>query len=201
MKKLFNFSHYPFYLRKIYWSLASATLFRNKGVVLTGDVECFGLPIVELKPGSKVVLGARLSLCSDSRHTALGVSRPVILRTLLSGAQISIGDESGLSGTTICAANSVRIGNRCLIGADVLIADTDFHPLAAENRRYKGASEAASKPVVIEDDVFVGARSIVLKGVTIGKGSVIGAGSVVTTDIPQFTVAAGNPARVIREIG
>jgi acetyltransferase-like isoleucine patch superfamily enzyme len=116
------------------------------------------------------------------------------------GAQITIGDETGLSGTTICAVKSVSIGKRCLIGADVLITDTDFHPINMEGRRYKGASAAASSPIVIEDDVFIGARSIILKGVRIGSGSVIGAGSVVTKDIPANSVAAGNPARWIKAI-
>ena len=200
MIRLLNIARYPLYVRKIYWSIAAAILLRQKGIVLSGSVECFGLPLIELMDESKLFFGARLSLCSDSRYTALGVSRPVIFRTLLSGAQISIGDESGLSGTTICAAKSVSIGKRCLIGADVLIADTDFHPIAMEGRRYKGVSEAASSPIVIEDDVFIGARSIILKGVRIGQGSVIGAGSVVTKDIPANSVVAGNPARWIKAI-
>src|SRR5450830_1216116 len=174
MIRIFNVVRYPLYIKKIYWSIASALLFWQKGIVCSTPIECIGLPIIELTVDSKVVFGARLTLCSDSRYTALGVSRPVILRTLMPGAQISIGDESGLSGTTICAAKSVSIGKRCLIGADVLIADTDFHPIAMEGRRYKGVSDAKSSPVVIEDDVFIGARSIILKGVRVGKGAVIG---------------------------
>lgn len=200
MVRVFNVARYPLYIKKIYWSISAALLFRQKGIVLSGSVECFGLPLIELMADTKLYFGARLSLCSDSRYTALGVSRPVIFRTLMPGAQITIGDESGLSGTTICAAKSVSIGKRCLIGADVLITDTDFHPIAMEGRRYKGASAAASSPIVIEDDVFIGARSIILKGVRIGNGTVIGAGSVVTKDIPANSVAAGNPARWIKAI-
>lgn len=201
MKRLFNLRRYPLYAKKLYWAVASGALFRQRGVSRGGAVECFGLPILELSSGSKVILGAGVTLCSDSKHTALGVSHPVILRTLLPGATISVGDESGLSGATICAAKSVRIGKRCLIGADVIIADTDFHPVAAGGRRYKGPSDAASLPVEIEDDVFVGARAIILKGVKVGAGSVVGAGAVVTSDVPSSAVVAGNPARCIGMVG
>jgi acetyltransferase-like isoleucine patch superfamily enzyme len=86
------------------------------------------------------------------------------------------------------------------MGADVLIADTDFHPVDALPRRHAPESAAASVPVHIHDDVFLGARTIVLKGVTIGAGTVVGAGSVVTSCLPAGVVAAGNPCRVVRSL-
>lgn len=180
--------------------MTASVLLRQKGISLSGPVECLGLPVMVLAKDSQLILGARVTLSSDSKHTDLGVSHPVILRTLLSGAIISVGDDTGLSGTTICAAHSVRIGKRCLIGAEVLIVDTDFHPVALEGRRYKGPSEASSRPVEIEDDVFIGARTIILKGVKIGTGSVIGAGSVVTSDVAAMSIVAGNPAKFLRKI-
>jgi acetyltransferase-like isoleucine patch superfamily enzyme len=123
------------------------------------------------------------------------------MRLLADNASIEIGDDVGISGTTICAAVSIRVGNRCLLGADTMIFDTDFHPLSPDGRRYARPEwKEISSPVVIEDDVFLGARTIVMKGVTIGTGSVIGAGSVVTKSIPAGVVAAGNPAKVIRQI-
>jgi acetyltransferase-like isoleucine patch superfamily enzyme len=75
--------------------------------------------------------------------------------------------------------------------------DTDFHPLDPERRR-NDPLDGATRPVVIEDDVFIGMNSLILKGVRLGKGCVIGAGSVVTHDVPAGAVAAGNPARIIR---
>jgi len=77
--------------------------------------------------------------------------------------------------------------------------DTDFHPLDAALRRLE-PSRGATRPVVIEDDVFIGVNCLILKGVTIRRGSVIGAGSVVTGSVPPHVVAAGNPARVVREL-
>jgi len=75
--------------------------------------------------------------------------------------------------------------------------DSDFHDLSPEGRHFGPAS---AEPVVIEDNVFIGSRAIILKGVTIGRDSVIGAGSVVTRSIPPRTVAAGNPAKVLRPL-
>lgn len=158
------------------------------------------MPIDTLSARSEIVISERVVLASHSRFTALGVGRPCILRTLLPGAKITIGKDTGMSGVSVCAAVSVKIGAQCLLGADVLVADTDFHPLAEENRRFAKTKEASASPVVIGDNVFVGARSIILKGITIGDGAVIGAGSVVVSDIPPGSVAAVFPARVLRRV-
>lgn len=164
---------------------------------------CIGLPIVRKTGGGggRIVLGRKVTLVSRSAATALGVSRPVILRCLTGGSTITIGDDCGLSGTTVCAAQSIRIGKRCLFGADVAVFDTDFHNHAPEGRRYAVPDwEAISRPVVIGDDVFVGTRSIITKGVTIGDGAIVAAGSVVTKDVPPRAIVAGNPAQVVRMI-
>jgi len=160
-----------------------------------------GKPIIENKNGGSIKIGDRVRIVSKSWGTAMGVRAPSIIRTLLPGATIYIGDETGMSGACICAAKSVVIGKRVLLGSDVVIADTNFHPLTPLNRVYAPVPEPLdSDGIVIGDDVFIGARSVVLKGVTIGEGSVIGANSVVTRSIPAGVIAAGNPARVIREI-
>jgi acetyltransferase-like isoleucine patch superfamily enzyme len=104
-----------------------------------------------------------------------------------------------MSGGSICVAETVTIGNRVALGANSTIADTDFHPLAADLRR-QSPQRAKTAPVFIEDDVFIGMNSIILKGVTIGRGSVVGAGSVVSKDVPPQVIVAGNPARIVREI-
>ncbi|WP_375400961.1 acyltransferase [uncultured Amnibacterium sp.] len=180
--------------------LAHAGL-RRAGVRRGPGLVLLGIPLVSRVPDSEIVLGRGVTLVSSSRWTALGVARPVILRTLLPGSEIHIGAESGLSGATICSARSIRIGERVLLGADVMISDTDFHPLDRIPRHR--AAIPAGRPedaIVIEDDVFIGARSIVMKGVTIGAGSVVGAASVVTRSVPAGTIVAGNPARRIREL-
>jgi len=88
-----------------------------------------------------------------------------------------------------------------MLGANVTIADTDFHALEPRGRRFNKNPEAiGSAPVRIQDNVFVGTGAYILKGVTIGANSVVGAGSVVTSSIPADVIAAGNPARVIRRL-
>jgi len=170
-------------------------------VRLGSGVRVLGRPIIDRAPGSRISIGAGSLLISRAASTALGVSRPVILRTLLPNAELSIGFDVGMSGTTICAAHSITIGDRALLGADVLVADTDFHEVDVVPRRHLPIpTPREADRVVIGDDAFVGARTIVLRGATIGDRSVIGAGSVVTGDIPPGVVAAGNPCRVIRSI-
>ena len=113
-------------------------------------------------------------------------------------ACIAVGANTFLSNNVqVIAERSVTIGSRCLIGDAVLIMDSDFHDLSAAGRHHHPAETA---PVVLEDNVFIGSRVIILKGVTIGKDSVIGAGSVVVRSIPPGVVAAGNPAKVIRPL-
>jgi maltose O-acetyltransferase len=91
----------------------------------------------------------------------------------------------------------IRIGPRALIGSFVEIFDSDFHDLHPERRR---GGRPRMAPVELGENVFVGDGSKILKGVTVGAHSVIGAGSVVTSAIPEGVIAAGNPARVIREL-
>lgn len=99
-------------------------------------------------------------------------------------------------GTSISASRLVRIGASCHIGTYVIILDNDFHRLEPERR----LERPESRPVIIEDNVWLGARVIVLPGVTIGEGSAVAAGSVVTRDIPARSLAAGIPAKVIRTL-
>lgn len=181
------------------WRLACL---KSSGVSIGSRVGLLGRPIVDVAQGSRVSIGDRCTLISDSRWTALGVSRPVILRTLLPGARIIIGSDVGMSGTTVCAAKSIVIGDRVLLGADVMIVDTDFHPVDEIPRRHLPIPPPnADDDVVIESDVFIGARSIVLKGSRVGAGAVIGAGSVVSGVVPTGAVVAGTPARFVRWVG
>lgn len=104
-----------------------------------------------------------------------------------------------MSSTRLWIHESARIGNNVKSGGCVLITDTDAHPMDYVARRSSNDG-TKSAPVVIEDDVWVGAHCIILKGVTIGARSIIGAGSVVTKSIPADCVAAGNPCKVIKNL-
>lgn len=164
-----------------------------------GAIVLHGKPIIEIYPHSKIFINEGVTLISKSRNNLAGINHPVILATLSPDAEITIGRDSGLSGATICAAKSVSIGTYVGIGANVCIYDTDFHPLDPYERRYE-EYKTNSSPVFIDDYAWIGGNSIILKGVKIGKGSVIGAGSVVTNDVPDFELHAGNPAKFIKKI-
>ncbi|WP_339709588.1 acyltransferase [uncultured Kriegella sp.] len=115
-------------------------------------------------------------------------------------AVLNIGSGAGISNSTIICQDKITIGDNVKIGGSVKIYDTDFHSLDADNRRIKEKDLPNTKPVVIDDNSFIGAHSIILKGVTIGENSIIGAGSVVTKTIPSGEIWAGNPAKFIRSI-
>jgi acetyltransferase-like isoleucine patch superfamily enzyme len=185
------------------WRLTTALTALHLGskIKLGHKVKFYGAPVVSGLELGRITIGDRVSVVSDPKWTALGVRGPVILRLMAEGASIEIGEDTGLSGTVICAAKQVTIGKRCLMGADVMIFDTDFHNPEPEGRRYAPVDwPRISAPVIIGDDVFIGTGSKVIKGVTIGEGSIIGAGSLVVGDIPPFSVAVGSPARVIRPV-
>ena len=174
-----------------YWQL--------RGVRMGSGVRFDGSPIITLCESSSVELGDRTRLISSSRRATLGVNHPVIFRTVGPGAKIILGDDVGITGGTICAALRLEIGNGTMLGANVLITDTDFHPIESSERRY--AQVPDPKPehtVTIGSNVFIGTGSIILKGTTIGDNSVIGAGSVVSGRIPANVVVAGAPAKLIR---
>jgi acetyltransferase-like isoleucine patch superfamily enzyme len=146
-----------------------------------------------------VRIGDRLGLRSSLVSNPLAPSHPVVLCTWRPQAELIIGNDFAMTGGVICAAHSIHIGDRVAVGANCTIIDTDFHPLnPAERRRHP--NDAAVAPVVIEDDVFIGMHSLVLKGVRLGRGCVIGAGSVVTRDVPAGMIAAGNPAKLIGQV-
>lgn len=177
-----------------------AILLKSHGVKYGRNLLLYGLPIISKINNSQIELGDRVVLCSMSYFTTFGVNHPVVLRTLTQNAGIMIGNDVGISGATICAAKKVSIGSESMLGANVIIADSDMHPLNPTKRRFiSDYSKIESSEIIIEDNVFIGANSIVLKGVHIGKNSIVGAGSVVTGDIPADSIAAGNPCKVIRK--
>lgn len=124
-------------------------------------------------------------------------------------ASVFIGENTNVGRSNIICADKIEIGNDVLIAWGCTILDNDSHSLSEKNRRkdasdwYNGKkdwSNVSMRPIKIEDSVWIGFNSIILKGVTIGKGAVIGAGSVVTRDVKPFTVVAGNPAKFIKDI-
>ena len=177
-----------------------AFFWRRQGVILGREIVWYGAPIVSLSRQSRIQIGDRCTICSRSGQTALGLNHPVVLRTLRPGAELRIGDGVRMSGATLCAAERVVIGDRCVIGANVTIVDTDFHSLDPGMRSSPEDSRLAkARAVEVGCDVFIGGGSYILKGVNVGVGAVIGAASVVTRDVRAGVTVAGNPAREVAQ--
>lgn len=117
-------------------------------------------------------------------------------------ASLVIGNNVGASSPSIWVKSFVKIGDNVKIGGDSIILDTDCHSINYLIRRdpKRDGSEANSNSIIIEDDVLIGTRCIILKGVKIGARSIIAAGSVVSKSIPSDCIAAGNPAVVVRNL-
>jgi acetyltransferase-like isoleucine patch superfamily enzyme len=133
------------------------------------------------------------------------------LQISASGGAISIGEWCYVGADTrIWSAASIEIGNRVLIAHSVNIMDNLTHPLQAAQRHEqtkqiftRGHPRKISldeKPIKICDDAWIGAGAMVLRGVTVGQGGIVAAGAVVTKDVPPYTIVAGNPAVVVREL-
>ena len=174
-----------------WWSL--------RGVKAGGGWRCYGLPIIQRHRHSEITIGRRMNLRSTARSNPLGPNHPVILSTRRAGARLSIGDDFGMTGGSLVCDELISIGDRVWVGANSIIADTDFHPLEPQQRQ---AAPLAAKtaPVSIGDDVFIGMNALILKGVSIGAGAVVGAGSVVRRDVPAGAIVAGNPAQVVGQL-
>jgi acetyltransferase-like isoleucine patch superfamily enzyme len=124
---------------------------------------------------------------------------------------VSIGDWCCLSGAILLCELEVRIGNYVAMAINATIADTDFHPIDPALRMLDAVAcsplggnrdrpPVVAKPVIIEDDVWIGANALILKGVRIGAGSVVEPGAVVTRDVPPRSRVLGNPAKVVADI-
>lgn len=193
----------PWKVKNHLWRILAAPFIRTRlllqGVKIDPGCKFFGMPIIQRYGGSTIKIGANTELRSWLHSNPLAPIHPIVLATRTAEAHIIVGPNCGLTGTTIVAAAGITIGRNVLIGANCSIVDTDFHPLTPAEREID-INAGIARPIVIEDDVFIGMNALILKGVTIGAGAVIGAGSVVVKDVPKGFVAAGNPAKIIREV-
>lgn len=154
---------------------------------------------INLFSTAKVKIGDNLYFSSGWGINALCANkRGVIYAT--ENANITIGNNVGMSSVVLWAHESITIGDHVKIGGNSILIDTDSHNMDYLVRRGQYTDWGVSKPIVIEDDVFIGVNCIILKGVTIGARSIIAAGSVVTKSIPADCVAGGNPAKVIKSL-
>ena len=169
------------------------------GVDLGRNCVIHGKLYIKLFPSAKVSIGDDFYCSSGWNVNALCTNRRGAFYAT-ENAEIRIGNNVGMSSPVLWAHKGVIIGDNVKIGANSILIDTDSHSLDYRMRRSPSTDGGKTMPIVVEDDVLIGANCIILKGVRIGARSVVGAGSVVTRDVPPDTVVAGNPAVVIKKL-
>lgn len=186
---------------KFPWNRWAKLTCANNGVEFddVDSVRFLGRCFLHISPASKVSIGHGF-VCRSGAGYAMD-TLPLSKITTSPGSVLIIGDNVGMSNTVINCKSSITIGNNVKIGTGCMIMDSNFHSSDWRVRRTdRDIEDAVSKPVQICDDAFVGAQSIVCKGVTIGERSMIAAGSVVVSDIPADCIAGGNPCKVIKQL-
>lgn len=178
--KLLYALYTPFQNIKLKWNGV-----QTSGIVFTG-----GSLFVNKAKSASITIGRGCRFMSKSWGNILGVNHQCML-SADKGAKLSIGNNCSFSGVSIWCFNIVSIGNHVRVGANVTIMDGDAHQDDPRSGR--------NKPIVIDDNVWIGGNVVVKKGVTIGRNSVIGMNSVVTKDIPANCIAIGNPCVVVKQ--
>lgn len=174
-------------------------LFKANNITYT-NFKTTGIPYVMVAVKGQFVLGKNFKMNNGVHGNPIGCYSKCTFFVDRS-AKLVIGDNVGISQTAIICHSQIIIGDNVKIGGGVKIYDTDFHSLDAKIRGTKeDVNNKKSAPVFIKSNAFVGAYTIVLKGVTIGENSIIGAGSVVTKSVPSNQIWAGNPAKYIKEV-
>jgi len=172
-------------------------LLKQNRVSVRGRVRITGRPYVRNRGSLIIEDGVIINSSINANPTGAGTKTSLVVKE---GAVLYIGAKTGLSNCEIYCMNKIWVGEWCLLGGGCKIYDTDRHSIQTEDRHHNPDLGVQTAAVHIGNNAFIGAFSIILKGVTIGDGSVIGAGSVVAKDIPPEEVWAGNPVRFIRKL-
>lgn len=210
--KLFlaKFLRIPRRLRMTFYIRYNRLKFWLNGVEAGRNMLVYNAIYLNMAPGSSIRIGDDFVFTSGEAFNPLCRNIRGCIYTAYPSSRISIGNDTGFSSACLWANTGITIGSHVKVGGDSIIMDTDAHSLDWLIRRSHDLTSdgygvdgvsAVTVGIIIEDDVLIGTRCIILKGVTIGARSVIGSGSVVTKSIPADSIAAGNPCRVIRTRG
>ena len=203
IRNLINKAYHPDRgLKRIVYRHWNRGKFRLLGVALGNNSNMWSKIYLHVGENAKVSIGANFTFQSGDNFNPLCHNTFGSIY-VFDNATLTIGKDCGMSGGAIWATDSISIGNNVLIGANCTIIDGDIHSTDWQQRRSNNSNpklmEYKHKPIVIGDDVWLGANTIVLKGVPIGERTIIGAGSVFTKDIPADCIAAGNPCKVVKQ--
>lgn len=162
------------------------------------NVRFIGKTIIRAYEKGAIKIGDNCKFLSGTGNNLVGLTNPTVL-CASAGAKIEIGHDVGCSSVIIHSRTFIKLGNYLNIGGNVRIFDHDFHALEWEHRRPpQKCNFVRSRPVIIEDDVFIGTNAMILKGTHLGARTIVAAGSVVFgLDVPPDSLVKGNPARIL----
>lgn len=185
-------------MQKVDW-IGVFLKFKGNDIQFTNFRTC-GVPYVMVSRGGRMCIGKHFAMNNGVKGNPIGCYEKCTFFVGPKGS-LTIGDNVGISQTALISIDNITIGNNVKIGGGTQIFTTDFHSLDPEIRKsIDDIKFRKTAPVTIEENVFIGARSMILKGVTIGENSIIAAGSVVTKSVPRNQIWGGNPAKFIRNI-
>lgn len=167
-----------------------------KNVDISKNFSINGVSYVRNK--GRTIIGEYFRANSGKNKNPIG-GDTVFRLIIQKGAILTIGDNVGISNSTIVCHNEITIGDNVKIGGSCKIWDTNFHSIDYK-KRITTDDDIKTGKIIIGNNCFIGGDSTILKGVDIGKNSIIAAGSVVTKNIPENEIWGGNPARLIRKI-
>lgn len=197
-KKIYSIPHK---IQSLFFPIWNRMKFKIKGVAFGSNFIVYNRMYLEMGKEASITIGDNFIFTSGSCINPLCRNLKGCI-VAYPNASIRIGNNVGMSSTCLWAQENISIGNHVKIGGDCIVMDSDAHSLNFMKRRnpVDDMQNKRNAPIIIEDDVLIGTRTIILKGVTIGARSVIGAGSVVTKSIPADCIAAGNPCKVIKHL-
>lgn len=192
----------PRFIRQAFYKPFNRLMFWSADVKYGKNLKVYNRFYLKKYPGAEFTIGDDFLVNSGEAINPIyrNIRGSIFVN---SGGKLTIGDNVAMSSPHIRCNTIVTIGNNVKLGALVTILDTDSHHMNYLDRRHEtnGKSERVkSGPITIEDDVWIGAFTTILKNVHIGARTIIGANSVVTKDIPADCIAAGNPCRVIKMV-
>ena len=187
---LLRVGFYSWYYRVIF--------FINPAIKFRRDLRVSGILKLKIDPRSKVEFGKGMRINSGHQVNPFGGHRKMVVN-VNKGGHLTIGNNVGMSSSTLVCTDSIVIEDHVLIGGGCQIFDSNFHPLKLEDRLNNKSSKVKSKGVTIAEGAFIGGGAFIGKGVRIGKNAIVGAGSVVYRSIPDNEIWSGNPAQFVKK--
>jgi len=188
-------------LLKLYDFYSKLMLTYKVGIKFEGQTIIRGKPIIQISDLARVVIGSNVTLNSRNYGYHVNMHSPVKIVADRENAVIKIGKNTRINGACLHAYSKIEVGDNCLIAANVQIFDANGHDISFDNPANRINTSSKGKPIIIEDNVWIGLNAVILPGVRIGHGAVIAANTVVAKDVPPMVVFAGNPGREVKRIG